>query len=64
MQVNGGDYRLTIGEGKDHPYPVYLITNKITGVVEYETRLLPQAITILNQLAVSVDTESVWDYAE
>jgi hypothetical protein len=50
-----GDYSLTVGKGKDHPYDVYLITNKKTGVVECETRLLPQARLFLQQLTEVID---------
>ena len=44
-------YILTTGKGHDHTYDVYIITNTETGIIEYETRLLPQAHSILKQLA-------------
>lgn len=47
-------YFVITGPGKDHAYDVYLVVNENTKIVEYETRLLPQALSIAEQLAGSL----------
>ena len=46
-------YKMEVGEGEDYKSPHYLIINKVTGVVETETRLFPQGAAYCDQLSDS-----------
>lgn len=48
-------YKLEIGQGHiDKDNKVYIVINEETGVIEYETRILPQAIKIVDELAIAL----------
>lgn len=48
-------YVVTIGSHEDFKQDVYLVLNKVTGVVEYPTTVLPQAISAADQFQEHLD---------
>ena len=46
-------YKMEVGSGEDYECDHYLIINKVTGVVETETRLFPQGAAYCDQLSDS-----------
>lgn len=58
-----GSYELTIGVGTDDGLPCYLLTNIETGVIEVETKVLPQAYQYLNDLDGGLK-EAIMAYVE
>ena len=51
------NYKVDVGQGTDYEGVCYLISNVLTGVVEVETRLLPQALMYAKQLNEAIEEE-------
>lgn len=49
-----GQYKLTLGTGTDQQR-CYLLVNSDTGVIEVETKILPQAYQYLNDLSSGLE---------
>jgi len=52
---NKGDYELVVTESQEDGKLSYQIINLKYGVIEAETRILPQALKFLEELSASLD---------
>lgn len=59
-------YQVMVGPGSDPDFKgnLYLVQNKETGVIETETRILPQAKLFANQLEESLKSDETENLAK
>lgn len=46
-----GDYEVYLGYSADHQKQAYLVRNKVTEVIELESRMLPEAINLCRDIS-------------